>query len=170
MPHPLVDQLRFARKEFRRGLEGVSAEDAARRLEPMNPIAWMVGHLAWHEQLLWLDRAQNRIVAPEVQPCGFGAPAANPPLAQMWAAWRTITEAADPYLDALTPELLLTHFERDRRRPPESIGTSLRRLTYHYFFHIGESQAVRQLLGHRDLPTFVGEIGAEAPYRPEGLP
>ena len=167
MPHPLVDQLRFARKEFRRALEDVGAEDAARRVEPMNPIAWMVGHLAWHEQLLWLDRAQDRVVAPEVQPCGFGAPAVNPPVDGMWAAWRAITEAADPYLDALTPERLLTHYERDRRRPPESVGTSLRRLTYHYFFHIGESQAVRQLLGHRDLPTFVGALGAEAPYRPE---
>jgi hypothetical protein len=170
MAHPLVDQLRFARKEFRRGLEGVSAEDAARRLEPMNSIAWMVGHLAWHEQLLWLDRAQGRVVAPEVQPCGFGAPATNPPVAEMWAAWRAITEAADAYLDALTPELLLTHYERDRRRPPESVGTSMRRLTYHYFFHLGESQAVRQLLGHRDLPAFVGEIGAEAPYRLETPP
>ena len=76
-------------------------------------------------------------------------------------------QEADPYLDALTSEGLLAPFERDRRRPPESIGTSLRRLTYHYWFHLGESQAARQLLGHRDLPTFVGEIGAEAPYRPE---
>ena len=170
MPHPLVDQLRFTRKEFRRGLEDVGIEAAARRFEPINPIAWMVGHLAWHEQLLWLDRAQNRIVAPEVQPCGFGAPAANPKADEMWAAWRTITEAADPYLDSLTAETLLGHYDRDRRRPPESIGSSLRRLTYHYWFHLGESQAVRQLLGHRSLPTFVGEIGAEAPYRPEAHP
>ena len=29
MAHPLVDQLRFARSEFRRCLEGVSDEDAA---------------------------------------------------------------------------------------------------------------------------------------------
>lgn len=167
MLHPLVDQLRFTRTQFCRGLESVRAEDAARRFEPMNPIAWIVGHLAWHEQLLWLDRAQNRIVKPEVQQCGFSAPPANPPLAEMWAAWRAITDAADPYLDSLTPAMLLTHYDRDRRRPPESIGTSLRRLTYHYWYHLGESQAVRQLLGHRDLPAFIGEIGAEAPYKPE---
>lgn len=167
MTHPLVTQLRFTRAQFRRGIEGVTAEEAARRFEPMNPIAWMVGHLAWHEQLLWLDRAQNRIVAPELTQCGFGAPPSSPPIADMWAAWRAVTEGADPYLDVLTPGLLLTHYERDRRRPPEGIGTSLLRLTYHYWFHLGESQAVRQLLGHRDLPTFVGEIGAEAPYAPE---
>jgi hypothetical protein len=31
MAHPLVDRLRFARSEFRRGLEGVSDEEAQRR-------------------------------------------------------------------------------------------------------------------------------------------
>ncbi len=30
----------------------------------------------------------------------------------------------------------------------------------------GESQAVRQMLGHRDLPAFVGDIN-RAPYVPE---
>lgn len=48
--------------------------------------------------------------------------------------------------------------------PPDTIAP----ITHpHYWFHLGESQAVRQLLGHRALPTFVGEIGAEAPYIPE---
>ena len=32
MSHPLVDQVRFARSEFRRCLEGVTEEDAAKRL------------------------------------------------------------------------------------------------------------------------------------------
>jgi hypothetical protein len=36
MAHPLVDQLRFARSEFRRGLEGFSDEEARRRFLPMN--------------------------------------------------------------------------------------------------------------------------------------
>ena len=84
----------------------------------------------------------------------------------MLAAWRDVTAAAEPYLDALTSEMLLGHWEKDGRPHPESIGTSLRRVTYHYWFHLGESQAVRQLLGHRDLPQFVGEIN-RAPYVPE---
>ena len=46
MPHPLVDQLRFARSEFLRGLEGLTKEDAARRVLPANCISWNVGHLA----------------------------------------------------------------------------------------------------------------------------
>jgi len=169
MSHPLVDQLRFTRRELRRAIEGVTPEEAARRFGSMNPIAWMVGHLAWHEQALWLDRAQGKVLAPEVQPCGFGKPPSDPPFDGMRAAWDTITAASEPYLDTLTSEVMLGFFERDSRRA-ESIGTSLRRLTYHYWFHLGESQAIRQMLGHRDLPGFVGNIGGEAPYVPEGRP
>ena len=28
-------------------------------------------------------------------------------------------------------------------------------------------QAIRQMLGNKDLPEYVGEIETEAPYRPE---
>ncbi len=34
MPHPLVNQLRFARSEFQRCLEGLIDEDARTRLGP----------------------------------------------------------------------------------------------------------------------------------------
>jgi hypothetical protein len=47
--HPLVTQLRFARSEFQRCLDGVSAEDAVHRFGPMNCISWIVGHLANQE-------------------------------------------------------------------------------------------------------------------------
>jgi hypothetical protein len=40
----------------------------------------------------------------------------------------------------------------------------LRRVTYHYWYHTGESQAIRQLLGHKNLPEFVGAIHDQAPY------
>ena len=53
MAHPRVEQFRFARAEWVRGLRGLSEEDGLRRLEPMNSISWMVGHLAWHERLLF---------------------------------------------------------------------------------------------------------------------
>jgi hypothetical protein len=43
----------------------------------------------------------------------------------------------------------------------------MRRITYHYWYHIGEIQAIRQMLGHKDLPEYVGDIESEAPYRPE---
>ena len=166
LSHPLITQLRFTRAEFLRGLDGLTTEEAARRFEAMNPISWMVGHLAWHEQALWLERAQGKTVVPAVKGCRFGAPPSDPPFDEMLAAWRAVTAATDPYLDTLTSEGLVGYWEKDGKKHPESIGTSLRRVTYHYWYHLGESQAIRQMLGHRDLPAFVGNIN-DAPYAPE---
>lgn len=57
MPHQLVDQLRFARSELLRCLDGVSDADAVRRIEPMNCISWIVGHLASQENHYWVKLA-----------------------------------------------------------------------------------------------------------------
>jgi hypothetical protein len=170
MPHPLVLQLRFTRSEFQRALKHVSGEEAVRRFEPMNCMSWIIGHLAWQEQMYWLTQAQGITPSPEVNACANGQPASTPPLDEMWTAWRTITQAADDWLDLLDSEQLATHtMARIKPHQPykESIGTRLRRTTYHYWYHIGESQAVRQLLGHTGLPSFVGDIGDKAPYIPE---
>jgi hypothetical protein len=50
MTHPMIDQFNFTRREWLRGLEGVSEKDAVQHFGPMNCISWTVGHLAWHEQ------------------------------------------------------------------------------------------------------------------------
>jgi hypothetical protein len=167
MPHPLVLQLRFTRKEFQRALKGVSAEDGERRLEPMNTISWMIGHLAWQEQTYWLTQPQKLTPAPEVNACANGQPFCIPSYDEMWAGWITVTKTADKWLDTLDSDMLLTHTISPY--PPyepykESIGTRLRRTTYHYWYHIGEALAIRQLLGHTGLPQFVGGIGSKAPY------
>src|SRR5262249_60079269 len=98
--HPLVSQLRFARSEFARGLEGVSEADAVRRVSPMNSISWMVGHLANQEHRYWVVMAQRKILFPDLnERVGYGKPASTPPLAEMWAAWTQVTRTADDYLD-----------------------------------------------------------------------
>lgn len=167
--HPLVRQQRFTRGEFVRALHGVTDEEARKRFGSMNCLSWMVAHLASQEQRYWLTAAQNKVLIPEVNElAGFGKPASTPPLDEMWAAWQAITAATDPWLDTLTSEKLTTHLVRpDGETLPESIGSMLRRVTYHYWFHLGESQAVRQLLGHTNLGIFVGAIHDEAPYVPE---
>ncbi|MBX3085767.1 MAG: DinB family protein [Anaerolineae bacterium] len=165
MTHPLVLQLRFARSEFVRGLDGVTEEEGRRRFEPMNSISWMVAHLTWQEQRYWLTAPQGVILVPEVNElAGYGQPATTPSLAAMWAAWRKVTQAADVNLETLNSQTLTTHLVIRGETLPESLGSMLRRMTYHYWYHIGESQAVRQLLGHKNLPDFVGAIHAEAPY------
>ncbi len=165
MAHFLVDQLRFARSEFVRCLEGVSAEDACRRLEPMNCISWIVGHLANQEHRYWVILGQGQDLAPGLNDLvGYGKPASTPPLNEMWDVWHTVTVAADRYLDTLTQGLLQTHFERQGKPVPESVGTMLLRNLYHYWYHLGEGHAIRQMLGHPDLPQFVGNM-SQAAYR-----
>jgi hypothetical protein len=64
MAHPLVEQLRFTRREFQRDLEGLSDEDAVKRVGPANCIAWNISHLAWQEQRYWLLRGQGGHAPP----------------------------------------------------------------------------------------------------------
>lgn len=166
--HPLVTQLRFARSEFGRGLEGITDEDARQRIEPMNCITWNIGHLASQEQTLWVFFAQGKALYPDLRKLvGYGSPASTPPLDEMWETWRAITERADDYLDTVTTEILEGHFAWKEKPMDESIGTMMLRNIYHYWYHTGESAAIRQALGHRDLPQFVGDMST-AHYRPEG--
>jgi uncharacterized damage-inducible protein DinB len=165
VPVTLVDQLRFTRTEWRRALDGVSADDARKRVEPMNSISWMVGHLAWHERLVWVDRGLGLVAEPILDAVANGAAASTPSLASMWAAWDRIIATSDGVLDALTPETLAQPLAHDRRRDRPAAGTELLHVIYHYWGHIGEASAIRQLLGHEERPEFVGDIDSLAPYR-----
>ena len=168
MAHPQVVQLRFTRSEFLRALDGVSDEEARRRFMPMNCNSWIIGHLAWQEQRYWLTRAQGQTPYPELNTLtANGAPASTPPLDEMWHIWHAVTAASDSYLDTLTTEMLLLNPVVDGKTLPVTFGSLLLRTTYHYWYHMGESQAIRQLLGHTNLPQFVGNIDDEAPYAPE---
>jgi len=168
MPHPLVMQLRFTRSEFKRALAGLTDAEARRRFMPMNCIAWNIGHLAWQEQRYFLFYGQGQLLLPDInERFAYGAPASTPALDEVWSAWNTITQAADPWLDALTREKLQEHVVRKGRPGPYVFGSLLLRMIYHYWYHTGENLAIRQMLGHTALPEFVGDIDAEAPYRPE---
>jgi len=165
MIHPLVTQLRFARREFLRCVDGISAEDAMRRLEPINALSWTVGHLANHEHWLWVQLAQGQNIAPELYKlAGYGSPPSAPPWNEMLALWKQIAAAADRYLDTLTEESMDQHLIWRGTPRPESVGKSLLRNTYHIWFHLGEAHAIRQMLGHTNLPDFVGDM-SELHYR-----
>lgn len=170
MPHPLVLQLRFARSEFKRALEGVTDAEARRRIHPMNCISWNIGHLAWQEQRYWLWRGQDRVLLPVLnEQFASGGPPCTPPLEETWVLWRQVTETADPWLDTLTTEKLQAPHEVKVGDEVVvlTFGTLMLRTTYHYWYHTGESVAIRQMLGHTNLPDFVGNIDDEAPYQPE---
>ncbi len=159
MPHPMVTQLRFARSELQRCLDGVSPEDAVKRLQPMNCISWIIGHLASQEQYIWLVMGQETIVDRGLyELVGTGRPATTPPLEDMWTEWMLINSVADTFLDTLTPEILDEYPQYQGKTLAESYGTLLLRNIYHYWFHIGEAHAIRQMLGHPNLPQFVGAM------------
>jgi hypothetical protein len=170
-PHPLVLQLRFSRAEFLRGVRGVTDEDGAIRLGPMNCLAWNVGHLAWQEQRYFLTFAQGAEPYPDIRETyRVGAPGVTPRMGETLAAWRAITAAANPWLDTLTSERLLEHPVRNGNPMAVTFGNLLQRTIYHYWYHCGENQAIRQQLGHTGLGQFVGNIDDEAPYTPEPRP
>ena len=164
----MVDQLRFTRSEWLRGLDGVSEEDAARHFGPMNCISWNVGHLAWQEHRYYLELAQGKVLFPKLNEMyAYQAPMSTPSFKEMLDIWNAVTKAADPFLDSLTTEGLLTDLLREGKSVGQTIGSAMRRNTYHYWYHIGEIQGIRQMLGNSNLPEYVGDIEVEAPYRPE---
>jgi hypothetical protein len=168
MPHPLVSQLRFTRSEFMRSVKGVSEENACQRLLPMNCLSWNVGHLAWQEQRYFLYYGQGELLLPEIDKAfAYGAPASTPTLKEVVAAWKTITKAADPWLDKLTSASLQEHVVRNGKPSAYIFGNLLQRVIYHYWYHIGENMAIRQMLGHGQLAQYVGDIDTKAPYRPD---
>jgi len=161
-------QLRFTRSEFKRALHGLTEADAQKRFMAMNCISWNIGHLAWQEQRYFLYYAQSQLLFPQIDKtfC-YDAPASTPALGEMWEAWSAIALAADLWLDTVTIEKLQEHVVREGKPSPYLFGSMFLRVIYHYWYHTGENLAIRQLLGHTDLPEFVGDINGEAPYRPE---
>ncbi len=165
MTHPLVTQLRFTRSEWLRALNGITEEEALRRFTPINSIGWIVGHLAWQEQRYWLTYSQGQTPFPALNELvGNGRPATTPPLGTMLTTWHAITQQSTPLLDAITTEKLASDITLGRWQT--TVGSLLLRVIYHYWYHIGEIMAIRQLLGHTGLPDFVGDIDNEAPYQP----
>jgi hypothetical protein len=166
MPHFLVDQFRFTRSEWLRSLEGVTDEDAAQQLGSLNCISWIVGHMAWHEQRYWLTLAQDRTPHPLLNElAASGGARTTPSYSEMRAIWVDVAAQADPYLDSLTAETIHAVLQQHGPIWVQSAGSGLQRMIYHYWYHLGEIQAIRQMLGHTDLPEFVGEIEVEAPFR-----
>jgi uncharacterized damage-inducible protein DinB len=165
--HPLVLQLKFTRAEFKRALKGLTEEDAAKRMLPMNCISWNVGHLAWQEQRYFLYFGQGVLPFPEIQEAyAYGAPASTPRLGELLASWRKITQIADLWLENLTSEKLMEQVIKDGKPLQRIYGNLLQRTIYHYWYHTGENLAIRQMLGHTKLPDFVGNIDRQAPYTP----
>jgi hypothetical protein len=147
--------------EFRRGLEGLTPDEAQLRQEKadgsrMNAISWTVQHIGAH----W---ANARLVA-----LGMPLERPNPPRDGTPPAF----EDARAIFDKATADLTWIDTAGDERmsvRFPqannESAGTFLARAILHTWFHIGEINAVRQLLGHPPM-DFVGDLHGRLAWLP----
>ena len=163
-----IELAEFAIAEFRRGLEGLTPDEARTRVPKagageMNAITWIAGHVSTH----WLSVAA--LAAGHARPedagrfAGANADPTPPELETMLARLDAARSATREWLAAAADELLAQPM--GGRAGGENLGEGVLRATLHTWFHAGEVNAVRQMLGHAEIP-FVGP-GVPA-WRPAG--
>jgi uncharacterized damage-inducible protein DinB len=151
--HTLVQMLKLARQEFERNLEGLTDEDARKRIEPMNCISWIIGHVACQHQAYFTDWPQEKNTDSRYWPYATGAQPSQPPLEEALALWRDACAASEAWLKAATKENL-QEICPNPLAAGENWGALLVRCIFHTWHHMGEITSVRQILGHR-APEFV---------------
>ncbi len=153
--HQLVQIQHIARKEFERGLTDLSDEDARKRIDPMNSITWIIGHVAHQHHVFFVTLPRDEDERPEYRGFGYGSPASTPPLDVVMELWHTACDEADAWLDSATDESLT---ELISPWEGENAGTLLVRNIFHTWDYLGEISAIRQVLGHNP-PQFVDMYG-----------
>ena len=174
LPHELAQ---FALFEFERGLEGLSEEDAQRRLDKadgtqMNAISWTVGHIAWQWTNLSTRAARALPENADADPYAelsrrvyrfrSATDDPSPPsLAEALALFQEMKttlgwlEVADPRVMTAVPshpDYALTPERNHIASRHETIGTATIRNTYHTLIDVGDTIAVREILGHPEIP------------------
>ena len=167
-----IELARFALSEFERGLEGLTDEEARTRIEKpdgteMNAVSWTMGHIAHH----WLgvssyatenelDMAGMRFFGPSADPTPLTLSDAASLLAQAQASIDWIDSPDDALLSGRREDHVASMGGQ------ETVGTALMRVTLHTWFHTGEVNAVRQMLGHLEI-EYVGQIAGSLEWRSE---
>jgi uncharacterized damage-inducible protein DinB len=155
-----IEIFRFTISEFTRNLEGLGEEEAQTRLTKadggqMNAITWAMGHIAGH----WLSRPAR------LENFGMKSNDPTPPALADAFAW---LEEASQLTESWLPE---ANDNQLSQKPDylrgESVGTGVMRATLHTWFHCGEINAMRQLLGHPEI-IFLGDITEHLEWRPGG--
>ncbi len=151
--HLLVEELYLSRREFERNLEGLTDDNARKRIEPMNYISWIIAHVANQHRTFFVDWPASRETNPLYKPYGFGAPPSQPPLEKALTLYRNACKDSDAWLQSATSESLQKTFACNSLAN-ENAGTLLVRCIFHTWCHIGEISSIRQILGHKP-PQFV---------------
>ena len=157
--HTLVQLQHLARKEFTRNIGGLSEEDARKRVEPMNCISWIIGHVALQQHTLFVAWPHAMETGPQFDAFHTGSPPSQPPLADVMALWHASCAEAGVWFDAATEESLQGPFTSPEG---ENGGTLVVRGIFHAWCHLGEISSIWQMLGHRP-PEFVDLYGWSYP-------
>ncbi len=154
-----LELARFALSEFQRGLEGLTEKEARTQVKKadgtkMNSISWIVGHIAGH----WLNRP-NRLkqFAPESDDTK------PPPLSDVLKLLDEANEWTERWITSAN-DVLMSAIPSGAGPGAESKGTGLMRTILHTWFHLGEINAIRQMLGHPEI-AFVGTMAGTVEWR-----
>lgn len=159
---------RFALSEFERGLDGLTDDEARTRTEKadgteVNAVSWTIGHIAGH-WLMVAAYANDGTLAEDLS--RYGGPAADPtpPSLDEARALLSDAKAATEWTADAAAALLSTTREGSPLSRQGNVGTVLMRVILHTWFHTGEINAVRQMLGHAEIP-FVGSMADKLEWR-----
>jgi hypothetical protein len=157
----------FTFSEFERGLEGLTDEEARTRCRKadgteMNAISWIVRHVSiqWRNVGAYAetpDEDAARTLLPQVlEP--------DPPsLAEALEAWEA-AKAANRWM--LENEYAFLDTVREGANSvQEYVGTYLMRTVLHTWFHAGEVNSIRQLLGHPEI-RYVAPMDGKLEWQP----
>ena len=169
------DLASFALMNFERGLEGLTDEEArflATKADGshMNSISFIAGHIAYHWSTV-AAYANKTPQPPSVQPYKIGAQPTAPPLADVLELLAQ-ARAESSWVSTANNALLSSSSEEYRALlanlvPVETVGTALMRAIFHTWFHIGEVNAIRQMLGHPEI-IFTGPLNGLMEWRSDG--
>lgn len=148
-----------ARTDLLRAIDGFDDARGGLRLGGLNEPAWMVAHLAQHEQRSWLTSFGREPVDAGLAAYRRERPEAVMPLSHALDAWLRVARATEPYLLELVEPELARPAPVLESGPGESVGVMCLRVFGHYYLHIGQITAVRRWLD-MPVPPFVGRLPA----------
>ena len=129
----------------------------------MNAISWIVGHVNTHWLFEYGLMTEDPMPTVDRFYMGEGADLTPPPLADVRETLTQATALTEGWL--LNADDALLSSKRDfGPLSDENLGTQLMRAVLHTWFHTGEINAVRQMLGHAEIP-FVGQMMGNLEWR-----
>ena len=132
----------------------------------MNAISWTIGQIAGHWLIVTSYASDEE---PDPALLRFFGPEADPTPPSLSEAIRLLEEAntSVDWLASADDTLLSASHEGHVLGHHGNVGTALMKAVLHTWFHTGEINAVRQMLGHTEIP-FVGEMLGSLEWR--GVP